>query len=114
MARPRHRHARDAVSPSAPRMLTRTGCWRASPAGGWCPSAIPTLFAACSMSEQLAPSDAPAEVRETFSGYASGFVVALVVAMTVAALGALFGVALLRLREWGRRGLVVLTWLLLL
>jgi Zn-finger nucleic acid-binding protein len=82
--------------------------------GGWCLVSIPTLVEACSMSDQIAALGGSPEFSEKAASYSSLFALALIGAMAMAAAGAICGIALLRLREWGRRGLVVLSGLLLL
>jgi hypothetical protein len=81
---------------------------------GFCLLSLPTLFEACSLPEQMAAEGAPPQFADATASYRWIFILVLLCAMLAAGAGVACGAALLRLREWGRRGLVVLTALLLI
>jgi hypothetical protein len=77
-------------------------------------SAIPALVSALTMGNELGARGVSAEGQQFLWGPILLFSAIILVGMACAAAGAVFGVGLLQLREWGRKGLVVMTATLLL
>jgi hypothetical protein len=82
----------------------------------WTLLAIPALVAAFQLPAfmgDLAGGDVPADAAARIDGLAKLYATGVVIGMAGAVAGVVSGAGLLRRREWGRRGLVALTTLLL-
>jgi hypothetical protein len=82
--------------------------------GGWCFMATAGLLQACALNDDLEARPELSAQAHGLMGMVTGvFALVMVCALASAASGVACGVGLLRLRDWGRRGLVILTSLLL-